>query len=104
MAGWVAEVDANGFARIGARYLLPLVASAAIALPFLALYTFGLWIADYHDDVGRFFFWPRSRLRRVARPGLCGRRRSDFVRVLGFMLHQPSAPRLTRDRAPRILV
>jgi hypothetical protein len=56
MAGWVAEMDGNGFARIGARTVLPLVATVAIAMPFLALYALGLWIVEYHPSVGQAFF------------------------------------------------
>jgi len=56
IAGWVGKMHTDGFANLGARTLLPLIATLSIALPFLALYTLGLWIADYHDDVGRFFF------------------------------------------------
>ncbi|MEO0810432.1 MAG: hypothetical protein AAFW82_07320, partial [Pseudomonadota bacterium] len=56
LAGWVSAMDRNGFANRGARYILPLIATLAIALPFLGLYTLGLWLADYHQNIGWGFF------------------------------------------------
>lgn len=53
---WIGAMDRNGFANLGARYVLPLIATLSIALPFLALYTLGLWITEYHDDFGQGFF------------------------------------------------
>jgi hypothetical protein len=56
LARWVGAMDRNGFANLGARYVLPLIATLSIALPFLTLYGLGLWIAEYHDDFGLGFF------------------------------------------------
>jgi len=56
VAGWIGAMDRDGFANLGARAVLPLIVTLSIALPFLALYTLGLWIADYHGEVGRAFF------------------------------------------------
>ncbi|MEO0809759.1 MAG: hypothetical protein AAFW82_03805 [Pseudomonadota bacterium] len=56
LASWVSAMNHNGFTNRGARYILPLIATLAIALPFLGLYTLGLWLADYHQHIGWGFF------------------------------------------------
>ncbi len=71
LAGWIGAMDRDGFANLGARAVLPLIVTLSIALPFLALYTLGLWIADYHGEVGRMFF-------RLAL-GLAGWLDADYV-------------------------
>ena len=56
IAGWIGEMDRNGFANLGARAALPLIVTLSIAMPFLGLYGIGLWLAEYHDALGWGFF------------------------------------------------
>ena len=51
-ARWIGAMDDNGFANLAVRYVLPVLATAALVTPFVALCGLGLWLAEHYDNLG----------------------------------------------------